>query len=371
VRVTLEVDALGPELGGIGRYTWELCRQLPAHPEIDQLSFYGRGRFLNDPALLLSDSPLAKRSYFERFVGRRLKPRRWKTNLVHGPNYFLPKQAETGIITVHDLSVRKFPETHPIERVRQFEDRLEESLGRACHIITDTETVRQELISEMTVPEQKVTAVPLGVDPRFRPRSMEQLTPVLDGFGLRAGGYALCVSTIEPRKKIAELLDVWRSLPAALRDSVPLVLIGGQGWRSEEIHRQIEAASGQGWLRHLGYVPEEQLPALWSGALLSVYPSIYEGFGLPAAEAMASGVPLIVADRSCLPEVCGDAAAYVDPDDIDEFRKVVHEALQDQEWRRSARQRGLARASQYNWAACVDATVAVYQRVWREELASR
>lgn len=363
MRVTLCVDALEPQLAGIGRYTWELCQGLKKSPEIAQLNFYGRNRLIDDPALLRRGGSLPRRKALPRLLGRMAAKRALRSTLVHGPNFFLPKDAETGIVTVHDLSVLRYPETHPIERVRAFEQLFTASLERAAHIITDTETVREEVIEAFSVSAENVTAVPLGVDERFRPLPSEHLPAGVGRWGLRAGAYGLTVSTLEPRKKIAELIRAWRRVEPALRDRFPLVIAGGGGWRNDEIQGEIRAGENEGWLRYLGFVDDELLPELYAGAALFAYPSIYEGFGLPPIEAMASGVPVLVSGRSCLPEVCGDAARYVDPDDEAGLARTIGVALSDTEWRSQAARSGLERAARFKWDRCIDDTVAVYRKV--------
>ena len=358
-RVTLCVDALEPQPGGIGRYTWELCKGL-ANRDSVSVRFYGRGRSIEDPGRLLRGEPLPP---------PRARLRRWwddrafKASIVHGPNYFLPAFADTGIITVHDLSVFRFPETHPAARVRAFEREFQSSLARAVHVITDTEEVRRELIEAFAVKPETVSAVALGVDPGFHPRATEMLTQALRRWGLAPKRYGLCVSTLEPRKRISELLSAWRQLPRALRNDYPLVLCGGAGWRNEELRGEVENGVAEGWLRHLGFVEEGLLPQLYAGAALFVYPSIYEGFGLPPVEAMASGVPVMVSQRSCLPEVCGDAARYFDPDDSAGFASGLEQNLVDRAWQAESVQRGLERARGYAWNRCIDGTVAIYNRV--------
>lgn len=357
-RVTLWVDALEPQPGGIGRYTWELCKGLPTRGV--EMRFFGRNRLLDDPGVLLRGEPLPpRRSALRTWWDKRAL----ESSLVHGPNYFLPSFAETGIITVHDLSVFRFPETHPAERVAAFEREFLSSLARAAHVITDTETVRRELIETFSVRPDTVTAVALGVDPAFRPMPVDMLAPALEGWGLKPKAYGLCVSTLEPRKKISELLAAWRRLPRQIRDTYPLVLCGGAGWRNEQLRREIDEGVAEGWLWYLGFVDEQLLPQLYAGAALFVYPSIYEGFGLPPVEAMASGVPVMVSSHSCLPEVCGDAARYIDPDDADGFAVALEQNLADHEWQIGSVQRGQARARKYSWEHCVDRTVEIYRTV--------
>lgn len=357
-RVTLWVDALEPHPGGIGRYTWELCKGLPTRGV--EMRYFGRNRLLDDPGILRRGEPLppprsALRTWWDK--------RSLDSSIVHGPNYFLPSFAKTGIITIHDLSVFRFPETHPAARVRAFEGEFLRSLSRAAHVITDTETVRQELMDMFGVGPEKVTAVPLGVDRSFRAMPVEELGLALRRWGLRPKQYGLCVSTIEPRKKISQLLAAWRRLPRPLRDSFPLVLCGGAGWRNEALRREIDEGVAEGWLRYLGFVEEVLLPQLYAGTALFVYPSIYEGFGLPPVEAMASGVPVMVSNRSCLPEVCGDVARYLDPDDADGFALALEQNLTDLDWRAASVRRGLARALEFSWGRCVDRTVEIYRKV--------
>ena len=362
MKVTLCVDALGPQPGGIGRYTWELCKGLAKRDDIESLHYFGRGCLIAEPRLLIEGKKLPRRRRIMRPFQSWRARQTLRSSLVHGPNYFLPAAAEGGIITVHDLSVFRYPETHPADRVRAFERQFAHSMERSAHIITDTETVRREVIETFSVNPNAITAVPLGVDLRFAPHDNSDLGE-LRALDLTPGGYGLCVSTLEPRKKIAELIGAWERLPRDLRFRFPLVLAGGSGWENEALHEAIEKAAGQGWVRYIGFVDEVLLNQLYAGSALFVYPSIYEGFGLPPVEAMASGVPVVVANSSCLPEVCGDAARYVDPDDLCAFAQTIEESLADSEWRSRAKAKGLQRASEFNWTRCIGQTMEVYRKV--------
>ena len=182
-------------------------------------------------------------------------------------------------------------------------------------------------------------------------------------YGLAPRAYALCVCTLEPRKKVAQLLAAWRLLPGSLRSAYPLVLIGGNGWLSDALQAEVAQAQAQGWLHRLGYVPEADLPLLYAGAALFVYPSAYEGFGLPPIEAMACGVPVVVSSQSCLPEVTQGAALMVDPGDTEAFCSALVKGLTDAEWRLGAVANGLAVAASYTWQRCVNETIAVYESI--------
>ncbi|WP_262966477.1 glycosyltransferase family 4 protein [Methylobacter psychrophilus] len=362
MKLILAVDALSPPLSGIGRYTWELASRIGHVQGIEQVRYFRNGEWIDDPTSLLGGASPSRKRYYN--LPRWAKDWYWQQtcrgNVFHGPNFFLPPYAENGIVTVHDLSVFKFPETHPVARLREFDKLFQRTLDSAVHLITVSETTRQEIIDYLDWPAEKITAIHNGVSALFAPQTSEILMPFLSRYGLRYGGYILCVSTIEPRKRIDALLDAYNQLPASLRAIYPLVLVGGKGWRSESLHEQIERGQNAGWLHYLGYVPEADLPALYAGARLFVYPSIYEGFGLPVIEAMASGVPVLTSNRSCLPEVAAGAAMLINPDDMDALTIGLEEGLIDSEWREKAIACGLKVAARYDWAECVKQTAAVY-----------
>jgi glycosyltransferase involved in cell wall biosynthesis len=364
LKLILSVDALSPSLSGIGRYTWELASRMQQVPSIEQVRYFRAGRWIDNPESLIKVSASHRKHHFKfpHWLSSIYWRQACRKEIFHAPNYFLPLYAEQGVVTVHDLSVFRFPETHPIERIKQFEKLFFQTLRIATHLITDSEVTRNEVIDYFDWPSERITTVHLGVSSRFAPQSAEDLTPVLSRVGLRYGEYTLCVSTIEPRKRIDALLDAYIRLPFKLRAACPLVLVGGRGWRSESLHKRINSAQCAGWLRYLGFVPEAYLPAIYAGARIFVYPSVYEGFGLPVAEAMASGVPVVTSDRSCLPEVAGGAARLVNPDDIDALTAGLEEGLGDLVWREKAVVWGLQVAARYDWAKCIEKTVAVYAK---------
>ncbi|WP_313335420.1 glycosyltransferase family 1 protein [Sphingobium yanoikuyae] len=370
VKVILSVEALEPRLSGIGRYSWELAQRIGAAPEVDGVRFYRNGDWISDPSRLLVPDGIPRRHKVHRWLRNRTKAvRRLRDRVIaqghlfHGPNYFLPEIGEGGVVTVHDLSVFHYPETHPAERLRYFEREFAASMARTAHIITDSATTRAEVINFLSLAPERVTAIPLAASPAFTLREAAQIQPALERYALVPQGYALCVSTVEPRKRIPQLLQAWAGLPSSVRARWPLMVTGGAGWLSDDIQALMDRGAREGWVRYLGFVPEEDLPLLYAGAALFVYPSVYEGFGLPPVEAMASGVPTVVANASCLPEVTGGAAMLVEPEDIDDFARRLEQALVDEEWRTSARDAGLAIAGGYSWDRCARETVALYGRV--------
>lgn len=371
VRVILSVEALEPRLSGIGRYSWELAQRLPLIEDIESVRFYRNGQWITDPGLLLTvdglplwgNKPLRWLRKRNQWAVRLKQAAIMRRHLFHGPNYFLPPAGAGGVITIHDLSVFRYPETHPAERLAQFERHFRRSVERAGHIITDSETTRQEVADFLGWSLDRITAVPLAASPMFQPRPAEALAPALARYNLVPQGYALCVSTVEPRKRITQLLHAWEKLPPSVRNRWPLMVTGGAGWLSEAVRDLMDKGARQGWVRYLGFVPEADLPLLYAGAALFVYPSVYEGFGLPPVEAMASGVPVVVSNASCLPEVTGGAAMLVEPEDVPGFSAHLEQALLDEEWRSRTMASGLAVAGRYSWDRCARETVDVYRRM--------
>ena len=373
----LSTEAIKSPLTGIGRYVYELAQRL--QKDSLDVKFFRAGRVLNDfdpPSP--NEAPLGPSAWKRRlssisvlselyryansFVQRR-KLKGYEDHLFHGPNYYLPSFGGRSLATIHDLSIFLYPDTHPPERVRHMQVEINKTLKQASALITDTEFTRQEVVNYFNCPIDRVFAVPLAAGAEFYPRDQVALEPDLRGLGLQYKGYSLYVGTIEPRKNLLTLLNAYDKLPCALKKRYPLVLAGYQGWESADIHKRIRQAEQQGWVRYLGYVSHTLLPNLIAGSSLFVYPSLYEGFGLPVLEAMASGVPVVCSNASTLPEVAGNAAKYHAPLDIDGLALAIEEGLEDELWRQGAVTAGLARAAAFSWDRCAAETIAVYQKV--------
>lgn len=380
IDLILGADSISAPLTGIGRYALELARGLAQHRDLARIRYFSMGRWLTLSQLLAAEAsgPTTRPTLRSQLAGNRtavrvfrlLMPQLQRVRLrgqgdaiYHSPNFFLPPFAGRTVTTVHDLSHHIYPEFHPPARIDYMRRMLPASLERASHVITVSESARQDLITHFGHAPERITAIPLGANPAFRPHSAAELAPVLARLGLQAQGYSLYVGTIEPRKNLDRLLDAYENLPAPLRARYPLVMAGSPGWRSEHTHARMARAASAGWLHYLRYVTQADLPALYAGARLFAYPSLYEGFGLPVLEAMASGVPVITSDTSSLPEVVGTAALQLDPHDTPALSAALAQGLQDDPWRAQARSAGLQRASQFTWACCVDRTMQVYAQL--------
>ena len=383
MRVILNVDAITAPLTGIGRYALELARGLARSDEVEALKLYSAYRWVDDPERALqSNRTIAavrrhvpfKSAALEAYTQLRSALFRLHTRglgdwLLHTPNYVLMPFAGPALTTVHDLSWIAHPETHPLERVRFLERHLPRSLEQASAVLTDSDFVADEITRKLGVPRAKLRVVPLGVDASFRPRTPQELAPVLAQHALAGQAYLLVVATQEPRKNLARLAQAYAALPPALRARHPLVIAGGRGWLNAELERVVAPLEARGEVRRLGYVDEAELPLLYAGAHAFAFPSLYEGFGLPVLEAMASGVPVLTSRGSSLEEIARDAigpiARCVDPLEVDALREGLGCLLQDREWRAEAAARGLVHARAYGWQRCVEATLAVYREFAR------
>lgn len=385
MKVIISSEPIRFPLTGIGRYTYELAKHLGDCDKINSLRYYN-GRAVVDqlpedvaPAAAIEvafkqklkswvqSSALASELY------RQLLPLKQKKALkgleqylYHGTNFYLPAFSGKKIATFHDLSPFNWAHCHPVERVRFMQKELRKTLSVADALITDSEYVRQEIISTFSWSPEKVHTVPLAAGPEFFPRTEDAVLPVLTKYGLVFKGYSLFVGTIEPRKNIISLLDAYAQLPLALRKAKPLVLAGYYGWNSEAIHARIEKGQAQGWVQYLGFTPTADLPLLFAGADLFIFPSLYEGFGLPPLEAMQSGVPVVCSNSASLPEVVGDAALMCDAGDVEGLARNIQSGLEDQTWRHLAVERGLLRSQQFSWSKCAQDTLAVYRTVMDE-----
>lgn len=377
MRVIFNVDAISAPLTGIGRYALELANGLARHQAIEELRLYSAVRWVDDPAEALSSNrifaslrqnlPFKTRALevYSRMRNLlfRAHTRNLRGYLLHTPNYILmPFDGQT-VTTVHDLSAFNFPETHPPERVRFLERHLPKTLDRADRVLTDSQFIADEIHEKLGVAREKLRVVALGVDAAYRPRTAEELAEAMNRHGLTAGGYLLVVATQEPRKNLIRLARAYADLPAATRKRYPLVIVGARGWLSGDLEQVLSPLEANGSVRRLGYISEQDLPLVYAGAHAFAFPSMYEGFGLPVLEALASGTPVLTSNVSSLPEICGDFALCVDPLDVDQLRAGLERLLDDTDWREPSRQSGLKHAARFPWSRCVDETVSIYQEL--------
>ena len=347
VKVALDATPLTVSTGGVARYTAELSRALALGFVEDEFWLVSDQRFPIDTARPSNlKTGKVPRNFFERRWWACGLPRelsRLCVDVFHGTDFSVPYlPSRPSVMTLHDLSVWLDPRWHiDAARIRRRTPLLLR-MGLATMIITPSEAIRRESIARFHLNADRVVAVPLAAGSQFRP--VEAPPPERP--------YFLYAGTLEPRKNIGTLLQAWRGLRAA-HPSVDLVLAG----RRRSDFAELPAEPG---LRVLGVVNEVGLPALYSGALAFVYPSWYEGFGLPVLEAMQCGTPVIASSDPAIAEVAGSAARLVDPRDPRALSEALRTAVEEPDWRTGMRARGLQRSAEFSWERTASLTREVY-----------
>jgi len=262
------------------------------------------------------------------------------------------------VFTMYDLSLQKFREMHPKERVWFSDFFLKRRLGYAAHVITISDFIRSEICEYLHLPPEKVTAIPMAPDPFFSPRGRRKSQGVVEALGLPRD-YLLFVGTLEPRKNLSLLMRA----AAACRSHIPIVLTGWEGWGHDALPKATRDQGLRGRVFTTGYVDEESLACLYSNARALVFPSLYEGFGLPVLEAMACGCPVICSNTASLPEVAGDAALLVDPHDVEELADAIDRVMDDSALRSDLIRKGFRRAAHFSWEKTARETLAVFRSI--------
>jgi glycosyltransferase involved in cell wall biosynthesis len=268
------------------------------------------------------------------------------------------------VATIHDLSFEHLPDTFKRRSRAQLRLTVRRTARRAAQIITISEHSKRDIVETYGVAPERVTVTHLAAAPHFRPVTDErELRRVRQLYGIE-GDYILAVGSVQPRKNLARLVRAYSDLrrQRAQAKLPRLVVVGKLAWLYEETLRAVEECGAADAVTFTGYAPGGDLPALYSGALCFAYPSFFEGFGLPPLEAMRCGAPVLVGDRTSLPEVVGDAGLLVDPFDTAAISAALARVIDDEELRQTLRGRGLARAARFDWHDTARRTLEVYQR---------
>jgi glycosyltransferase involved in cell wall biosynthesis len=342
---------------GIGRYVRELVAALSSQDKKTDYRLFIAGNHV------LPEVPGRNFSW----VSSRLSPE-WHARLWHRARLSVPVERWTGpiklyhatdftlppvheetrtLLTVHDLSFIRAPESAEPGLRRYLESVVPRSIRRADHILADSESTRRDIIDLYGTAESKITVLYCGVEDRFYPvNDPPVLARVREKYGIGNRPYILSVGTVQPRKNYARLVEAFNRLN---RPNLLLVIAGGKGWLEDPLYERIEQLNMSDRVHFTGFIDDADLPALYSGALLMAYPSLYEGFGLPPLEAMACGTPIVSSNTSSLPEVIGDAGIMVDPLDIAAMTEQIKRVLDNSELRHTLKTRGQLRVQRFNW----------------------
>ena len=289
-----------------------------------------------------------------------------KSDITHFFNYIVPPFVHgKKVVTVHDMVYKAFPETVRGRTRFMLEMGLKRSMKRADIIVTDSEFSKSEIVKYFPQHEKKIRVVPCGADPeRFHPCTEPERIPEVKKSLEIEGEYFLYLGTIEPRKKLERLITAYKHLADKLGEKCPkLVMAGGKGWLDNGIYSRVERLGLTGKIIFTKYVPSEDLNPLMCGALAFVFPSIYEGFGMPPLEAMACGVPVLTSGEASLPEVTGDCAVICDAYSVKSIAKGLYRLCTDEKLRHELSRKGLERAKGFTWERSAEMLQAVYDEL--------
>ena len=279
------------------------------------------------------------------------------------PHLWRPPEGPLLTSMVHDPTPLLMPEAHTAGNIRYFHHFADHVMPRLDAMLTPSYAVKNDLIELCGAAEERITVVPHGVDEEFFEATPAQREVARAKYDL-PDRYVLFVGSVEPRKNLLGLIEAYSSLPQKTQREFPLVIVGASGWKNETIQDAIGKNSN---VRLAGYVSRELLPALYEGCSLFVFPSLYEGFGMPVLEAMAAGAPIVTSSTSALPEVVGDTAILIDPEDIDDLAEAIERVLDDQQTAALMGSAARQRARQFTWEKCALETKHFFESVMEAE----
>ena len=283
-------------------------------------------------------------------------------SILFSPTNTGPIYCKQQVVTIHDIVALDHPEWFSKSKGFLYKNITPPLLKNSQKIIAISEYSKNRIIANTSIDEKKIIVIPNGIDTKFGLQSETSIETMRENIKLPCTRYVLCIGTTEPRKNIARLLKAWENISKKIPDDIWLVLTGKQN--QKELFSEIAGMNNLPSRVHLtGHVSDDFLPALYAGALVFAFPSLYEGFGLPPLEAMASGVPVLTGNLTSLPEVVGDAGLMVDPTDVDEIADGILRLIDDENLRTAYIKKGFAKVSEFNWNTTAAKTWSVLEEV--------
>ena len=373
LRIAVDAANLLKPKTGIGEYTINLMRGLSRlenpefvlfHDSLHKPNIKSLFDGLDQSKIRLASLPIPANLVGPAWQACPWPPVDWTTgpvDIFHSPNYrVLPVRRAKLVVTVHDLVVLKYPRHQSLTRVKHIGGWLRR-LKRADAVIAVSENTRRDILEYLDIPAEKVRVIYQGYNADLFRSDVpgEDVERVLLRHRLQAP-YFLYVGTLEPRKNLVRLLKAFSLVRRNGLGNIHLVLAGRKGWKFEEIFDEIRKLNLHDSVRQLGYLADEDLPGLIKGARALVYPSLYEGFGLPPLEAMAVGTPVLTSNTSSLPEVVGGAGVMVDPEDVEALAMALERLWTDETWGESLRMKGYRQAQRFTWDKAAKQTLELY-----------
>lgn len=377
MKVCIDAQPFVSKRTGVGRYTYALVEAF-SRKKLDMdisVFYFNARRNFKDQAMIRKNPRLKSREmkwipgfvahkFWNIFSFPRMELFTGKQDLFHFTNFTaLPVKKGKVLLTICDATFKRFPKTMEKMNRQRFEKLLEKSMHVSSGIIAISEYTKKELMELFQYPEDRIFVTHLGIDEKFKKvMDIAALEKLKKQYGIN-GPFILFTGTLEPRKNIPLLIQAFNVLAKSLKHH--LVIIGRKGWSYEKILKEIEDSPYQKRIHHLGYVKDHDLPGLYSAADLFVFPSLYEGFGLPPLEAMKCGTPVISSDQASLKEVLRDGAYFFNPykTDAGMLAEICKEILLDEEKRQAFIKKGESVAGSYLWETTAEKTLEIYKKV--------
>lgn len=354
MRFGLDGIPLHGTMTGVGHYTFELARALAAIAPEHEFE-------LVSPS---SANGLRRRSWWS--VGLPLYCRRASLALFHGTNFELPYWSTCPtVLTIHDLSLLLYPETHEKRLVLRARLKLPRTAQRANAIITPSEMVKREVCEHLGVSAEKVFAIPEASRRGFYRVSVAESRAVCERLGV-GDEFVLFVGTVEPRKNLLTLVRAFKQVLRDTSQRLQLVIAGKSGWLSGDLMAYLNQGRIRERVLFTGHLEDDELRVLYSACRVFVYPSLYEGFGLPLLEAMSCGAPVITSNIPSVVETVGEVARLVSPNDVDELALAISDLVSNSNEREERSAAGIAHAKKFSWEQTAAATLAVYDRILQD-----
>lgn len=266
----------------------------------------------------------------------------WQPNIIPNPHI----KAKNIVSTVHDLSFLHYPKSHPKERIDYFKKNFVKQVSKSSYIITGSNYTKEEIVKYLHFSPNKVRVISHGIDHNlYKKYPNNILNKTKQKFNL-PDNFLLFVGSIEPRKNLLTLLKAFNSLQEEIKQKYPLFLVGASGWKNEDILQEINQSPH---INYIGYIKDEELPHIYNLATVFIYPSLYEGFGIPPLEAMACATPTIVSNTTAMPEICQDATLYINPADTSDIKDKILLLLRNENLQRELIEKGLQRVKKFTW----------------------
>ena len=368
MRIAVDCSAIPEQRAGAGVYTYELVRALADAAGEHELAVFARPGLFDDLAARQANVQVVRipqRSRVGRFVWEQamlpILLRRLAIDLLHSPHHHTPlATGRRRVVTFHDTTFLLMPERYPLARRLYMAGTTRVSARIADAIITPSETVRDDVIERLGVSSERIITIPEAAGQQYTPIDDEEALGRVRWRHKLPNRFILSVGSLEPGKNRTRLIQAYARLDVGIE--CPLVVAGQPAWRYEDEFALVKQLGLDEQVRFLGYVPADEMPALYNAATLLAFPSLYEGFGLPVLEAMACGTPVLTSKGSAPAEVAEDAALLVDPFSVDDLEEALHRLLSDETLRAELRAHGLERSRQFSWGRTARETLAVYER---------